>query len=216
MKRNDLPQISVGNFFEGIEIARKLNRHVDYLDRLLENFSWYNQTFQNVFTLDGEPNDLYLFRITYLMQSNVWRDVEIEGRQTFEHLAKKIVSSMGWKYDHMHGFTVPGLVKEAKEDIDFDLTTTLSFFQRHWEDDPFPVFKSHQIKIHQLDYKNHPMLEFTFDYGDGHRFKVVFNHQRTKTKIDFYEKFPQVVDQRGVAPKQYPIILEDLPDPELE
>lgn len=198
-----LPQIFEGDFHEAIGAAMKAGRHVEYLTRVLENFEWYRKTFAGVFVADGMPAAIYAFRVTYRNKPNVWRTIEIEGKQTFEHLAKKIVNAMGWRYDHMHGFTIPGFVKPAKDDIPFDPTTTLTFFERHWEDDPFPVFKSNQIQIHQLDHQKYPKLDFIFDYGDGHEFTIEYQGRRDKNERDANEKFPLLVDQRGVAPAQY-------------
>jgi len=108
------------------------------------------------------------------LKPNVWREIEIEGRQTFDQLARATIKSMGWRNDHMHGFTVPGIKRPSDDSIPFDATTELTFFAPPWEDDPFPTYKSDEISICLLNYQKHPTIEFIFDYGDGHRFTVSF------------------------------------------
>lgn len=208
MHSGKLPQIEKEKFLEVVRQAIQAGRHADYLRRVLENFSWYEKMFQGVFASDGAPEAIYLFRITYENKPNVWRDIEIRGDQHFEHLAKKIVSTMGWRYDHLHGFTFPGMEKEAKGDIDIEGRTELSFFHPDWEDEPFPTYKSNRIRIHQVDYRKFPRLEFIFDYGDEHAFVIDYKGQRAPGKADQGTKSPKLVDQRGVAPEQYPSIEE--------
>lgn len=201
---NELPQINEGDFYEAIGEARKAGRHVDFLDCALENYEWYKKAFSDMFTAEADPSAIYLFRAIYLNKPNVWREIEMAGKQTFEHLAKEIVKSMGWRYDHMHSFTIPGHVKRAKGNTPFGFNIDLSFFERHWEDDPFPVFKSSEIRIHQLDYGKCPRLDFIFDFGDGHQFTVEYRGKHEKGAQDTArKKYPALVDQHGVAPAQY-------------
>lgn len=53
------------------------------------------------------------------------------------------------------------------------------------------------------------MLRFTFDYGDGHQFDVIFKGTRKLSKKEKPGQFPRLVDQRGVAPEQHPDNLSD-------
>lgn len=190
------------DFKESINIAIDRGDHVEYLRRVLENYEWYKREFAKVF-LDGDPNAIYRFRVTYDLKKGVWREIEIRGGQTFEELARAIVSAMGWDYDHMHGFTIPGIVKKPSAGVQFEGPTRIEFFAPHWEDDPFPTYKSDQIRICQIDHANHPVIDFIFDFGDGHEFTLAYQGIRSAEAGDKKTKFPVIVDQKGIAPKQY-------------
>jgi hypothetical protein len=104
----------------------------------------------------------------------------------------------------MHGFTFPGIEKKPSGTIKYEPTTRLEFFAPGWEDDPFPTYKSNQIKICQIDYQKHPVLDFIFDFGDCHEFRIFYKGERTTRPMEKKTKFPVIIDQRGVAPEQYP------------
>lgn len=155
-KTKDFPKIKEGDFREVISSAIAEDRHVDYLRTVLENYEWYKKEFANVFTDNGEPSAVYIFRAVYEEKPNLWREIEILGSQSFEKLAKTIVAGMKWYYDHMHGFSIPGIEKKPSGKIKYESITRLEFFAPHWEDDPFPTHKSSEIKICQIDYSKHP------------------------------------------------------------
>lgn len=192
------------DFMESVASTMGEEGHRDeYLRRVLENYIWYKNEFLRVFAYGSKSDAIYQFRVTYLLKKGVWRDIEIRGNQTFEQFARAIISAMKWNYDHMHGFTIPGIEKEPDANTQFEGATRLEFFEPHWEDDPFPTYKSDQIQIHQIDYTKHPMIEFIFDFGDGNMFEIFYRGMRDKTDIDKKVKFPIVIDQKGIAPKQY-------------
>ena len=203
-KTKDFPKIKEGDFREVISSAIAENRHVDYLRAVLENYEWYQKEFTKVFAHNGEPTAIYIFRAVYERESKIWREIEILGSQTFEKLAKMIVSGMKWHYDHMHGFTIPGIEKKPSGKIEYEPITRLDFFAPHWEDDPFPTYKSNEIKICQIDYSKHPILDFIFDFGDGHEFQIIYKGTRPIKPREKKVVFPAIIDQRGIAPKQYP------------
>lgn len=65
---------------------------------------------------------------------------------------------------------------------------------------------TNQIHIADIDYAKHPKLKFTFDFGDGHEFDVELKSRRDFEKTDQGVRFPHAVDQRGIAPEQYPSV----------
>ena len=199
---NPFPIIDEDDFIESVNSAIERGDYVEYLRRVLENYAWYKSEFARVFA-DGDPDAIYRLRAVYNLKKGVWREIEMRGKQTFEELAMAIVSAMGWDYDHMHGFTIPGVVKEPAEGMRFEGATRIEFFESHWEDDPFPTYKSNQIMIHQIDYKKYPTIDFIFDFGDGHEFKIKYQGIRDRNGEDKISTFPKIVDQRGTAPKQY-------------
>ncbi|MDD5738958.1 MAG: hypothetical protein PHY72_03505 [Candidatus Pacebacteria bacterium] len=202
----DLPKIEEGDFREVINSAIAEGRHIDYLQEVLKNYEWYEKEFAKVFTANGEPTAVYIFRVTYERKPKLWREIEILGSQNFEKLAKMIVSGMKWNYDHMHGFTIPGIEKKSESNLEFfEPSTLLEFFAEGWEDDPFPTYKSNEIKICQIDYLKHPILDFIFDFGDGHEFQIIYKGTRAIKSSEKKTMFPAITDQRGIAPKQYPV-----------
>lgn len=202
--KSKIPKIIEGDFHEVINDAIKKGRHVDYLKNALDEYKQYKKVFEKALT-DKNPFDkAYLFRVTYLEKKPVWRDILILGSQTFEDLAEAIIDSMGWDNDHMHGFSFPEKQKKG-----YFYYTPFTFFADGWEDDPYPTYKSNQILICNIDYDTHPKLRFEFDFGDSHMFEVHFTEMRELQKGESIRTLPKVLDQRGVAPEQYPPLEED-------
>ncbi|MFA4872653.1 MAG: hypothetical protein WC659_01820 [Patescibacteria group bacterium] len=197
------PKIQEGNFHESINRAITEERHVEYLQEVLKKYKEYKLEFEKNFT-DKNPKDaVYAFRATYLLKRPVWRDIAILGTQTFCDLAETIIESMCWDNDHMHGFE---FLDTRKRPDPLFTGSSIAFFAPGWEDDPHPTFKTDEIRICDLDYSRHPRLEFMFDFGDGHRFDVKLKGTRHVDKQETARDFPRVIDQRGVAPEQYPAL----------
>lgn len=200
-----IPKIIEGDFHEVINDAIKKGRHVDYLKKALKEYEEYKKVFKQALT-DNNPHDqVYLFRVTYLNKKLVWRDIAILGNQTFEDLAEAIIDSMDWDNDHMHGFSFPEKQKKG-----YFYYTPFTFFADGWEDDPYPTYKSNQILICNIDYNLYPKLRFEFDFGDGHMFEVQFTEMKESQRGESIKTLPKILDQRGVAPEQYPSLEEDL------
>jgi len=124
----------------------------------------------------------------------------ILGNQTLEDLAEAIIFSMDWENDHMHGYGFPK--KLGKKKFNF-FASPYAIYAPGWEDDPFPTYKTNQVKISQIDWRVYPKIQFVFDFGDGHLFDIAL--KETLPSIgDEGETFPRLIDQRGIAPEQYP------------
>lgn len=186
-----IPKIQEGDFYKVINQAIAENRHTSYLKRVI---------LESSFSKDNQTDDIYLFRANYLLKRPVWRNFEIHGEQTFEELADILISSMNWMNDHCHGFEFPEYDSNNKRSF----TMKYTFYNEGWEDDPHPTFKSNQIRICDIDYKKNPKLRFMFDFGDGHEFDIEFKRNRKTTNEESKRNFPQIIDQRGIGPKQYP------------
>lgn len=180
-------------------------RHVDYLKDVLKKYEYYHEVFSDIFTATGAKNDIYVFKVLYEYDHKTSRVFQILGSQTFEDLADSIILSMGWVNDHMHGFDLKGK-KELPDPL--YINSSLSFFAVGWEDDPHPFYKSSQILISDIDYKKQPVLEFTFDYGDNHCFKISFIGQSKVDSHDKFKDFPRLVESNGQAPEQYPPVTD--------
>jgi hypothetical protein len=71
-----------------------------------------------------------------------------------------------------------------------------------WDDDPHPTFKSSEVLICNMDYEKYPKLQFEF--GDSHMFEVLYKGIRKPVEKESKRTLPKLIDQRGVAPEQYP------------
>jgi len=107
---------------------------------------------------------------------------------------------MEWDNDHMHGFSMKKVFGKNQNPY-----SRFSMYSPGWEDDPHPTYKTDEVKIADINYKKNPQLYFVFDFGDGHEFNIELKKIEENMKIkDFEEPLPTCVDQRGVAPIQYP------------
>lgn len=191
------PKVEESNFREVINEAVSEGRHVEYFKNVLEEYKDYQQAFEKIFTEKSKPKTIHLFDAKFLREGGpLWRKIEILGKQTFCDLAEEIIASMGWDNDHMHAFFLG------------EPSRSPGMYAPHWPDDPHPTFKTDEIKIADVDYKKQPILNFVFDFGDGHRFKVKFEGVRELETKEKLKDFPRLIDQRGVGPEQYPIYEE--------
>ena len=194
------PILDEDGFYQGINKAIQENRHVDYLKNVIEDYEAYKKAFVAVFTEENPDDFVYRFRITYLNKKAVWREILILGNQTFENLATTIITTMGWNNDHLHGFSLP----QKHQSKNYPSSIPYTFFADGWEDDPHPTYKSYQIYICVINYTLCPKLEFEFDFGDSNIFTVEFKEMRKSIKGESKKILPKLIDQRGIAPEQYP------------
>lgn len=192
------PKVEESNFLEVINKAIAEKRHVDYLQKVKKDFKDYKNHFEQVLLEDFDNHKVYCFQAVYKRERNLWRTIEVLGNQTFNELAEAIISSMDWDNDHMHGFYFP----DEKGEMLY--SSPYAIFAPGWEDDPHPTFKTDEIKIGQIDFEKLPRLEFVFDFGDSHEFDIYYKSQRKPEKKEGQKDFPRLVDQKGVAPEQYP------------
>lgn len=205
MSKRKLPQIQKSNFYEVINQSIKEGRHVDQLKEMLEDYKKYQQVFSEAFTDSNSLEAVYIFRAKYISDKTVWRDIAILGKQTFCDLAEAIICWMEWNNDHMHGFSIKKALGKNQNPY-----SQFSMYSPGWEDDPHPTYKTNEVKIADIDYKKNPQLYFVFDFGDGHEFNIELKKIDENIKIkDFEEPLPTCIDQRGVAPIQYPNYQDD-------
>ena len=198
-----LPKIIKDDFLEMINQQIENGNNVGYLKQVLVDFNQYQEAFDKAFSLENSHKKIYTFRANYKNKKPVWRDIEVYGNQYFVDFAEEIIFSMDWDNDHMHGFS---LYEKGKYIFGQD---SHFFYAPFWEDDPFPTYKTSQIKICHIDYAKYPHLGFIFDFGDGHEFDIQFKGIRDKKSDEYVDDFPVLVDQRGVAPEQYPPVDDD-------
>lgn len=194
------PKIQEGDFKEVIGKAISEGRHKSYLKKVLKDYSEYQRVFLESFSDKNPLKAIYIFRATYTRKHPVWREFAIFGYDTFCDLADAIIESMGWANDHMHGFSIKKINGKIQNRY-----SEFSMYTPHWEDDPFPTYKTDEILISDIDYIKHPKWNFVFDFGVGHEFDIELKRIDEKLKEkDFDRPFPVCTDQRGMAPVQYP------------
>lgn len=197
-----LPVIEASNFVENIEQMIAQKQHADYLREILKQYEEYKGVFGNALIplQKDDCKKVFTFRVNYLLKHPVWRVFELHGCETLEEFAGAVIDSMGWANDHMHGFFIP----EGRGKMKYYAYTENGIYAPGMDDDPFPTFKSDQIRIANIDYKKYPKLGFVFDFGDGHRFDIEWKETRNDKIAHNDEDMPRLIDQRGVGPEQYP------------
>jgi len=202
IKNMGCPKIDEGDFYKIINDAISKERHSEYLKDVIVQYKKYKSVMSDVFLQDDIPFlAIFKFRIEYLLKKPVWREIEIFGSQTLENFAETIVDSMGWLNDHLHAFYLPE--KRGTNIFGYNFSP-YGINSQYLEDDPYPTYKTNQIRVANIDYVKHPKMGFVFDFGDGHVFHVIFRGMRAAGERDNIEDFPKLVDQRGVASEQYP------------
>jgi hypothetical protein len=202
-----LPIEGEKSFYTSINRAIARGEHVGALKDIIKDFEDYKSYMGNVF-VKNEPayESIFKFHVEYLLKKPVWREFEIEGCQSLEELADGIINSMDWDDDHAHAFFFP----KRKGSGDFMcFHSSYSIDSQYLDDDQYPTYHSNNIRIAEVDYAGFPMINFVFDFGDGHQFSVRFLGMRPEKKSDFMVFMPKMIDQRGVGPEQYPNFLED-------
>ena len=195
------------SFYTSINKAIARGEHVDGLKDIIKEFEDYKSYMSNIFVKDEPAYEKILkFRVEYLLKKPVWREFEMQGCQSLEELADGVINSMGWDNDHAHAFFFP----KDKGNSDFmDFHSPYSIDSQYLGNDQYPTYHSCNIRIAEIDYARFPMINFIFDFGDGHQFGIRSLGIRPEKKSDFMVFMPKMIDQRGVGPKQYPNLLED-------
>lgn len=133
-----------------------------------------------------------------------YRDIEVLGAGSLEHLAEAIVDSFDFCFDHCFGFysNLKSNYFDSKEKYEL-------FFDIGEESDAGSVQKT---SISQVFNSAKKKMQFLFDYGDEWLFEVellgVGEYQKKR-------KYPHVIKTKGKAPEQYPSYEEETSDEEM-
>ncbi|MEA2056987.1 MAG: hypothetical protein U9O78_04790 [Patescibacteria group bacterium] len=177
----------------------------EYMSDLVKK---YNEKDDDKYTQDGgkkmkkkkavKIDKVYTFKITLdpkQRREKPWREIAIIGRESLYRLAKAIVNSFNFYFDHCFGFY--DNLKSIYDSKDFyELFTDIPTVEHT------PEAKSvEQTKISQaFNPKNQKML-FFFDYGDSWHFTVELINIKPAKTGRFY---PMTKKSHGKAPEQYP------------
>ena len=202
-----LPILDEGDFYKSINTAIAQKRHVEQLRQYIREFEQYKKVFSEAFVpVDMLANtEVFTFRVVYELKGPVWRVFEVLGSQTFNDLAEAVIESMDWDNDHMHEFSLP---EKRGKSLSYWFSP-YSIYPQGWEDDPHPTYKTDEVCIAHMNYEKYPKIGFIFDFGDGHRFSILYRRRRPLKQTDDIDIMPLLIDQRGVGPEQYPRMFED-------
>ena len=192
-------------FYTSVNKAVAEKQHVSELKDIIKTYENYKavmvEVFKDLDSADKALDEIFTFRVNYLLKKPVWREFEVEGFQTFNELTESIIDSMGWANDHLHAFYFP----EKRNGRVFQYAySPYSINASGFEDEQYPTYKTDKIWIASVDYEKNSKMKFVFDFGDGHLFDIVYLGKRATTKKDNLEMFPKIIEQRGVGPEQYP------------
>lgn len=199
----ELKLVNRQEYYDEINTAIAKGVHPEQLKEFIVEFDDYWDTMESLFSKFNNPNNvIYAFGVTYHWERKVVREIEIHGNQNFNQLAKAIVKSMRWVNDHMHGFYPDKLAGKDPHLVEH----RYNWFAPYWEDDPYPTLHTDKVKICYMDYKQHPRIHMTFDYGDNHTFDIELLGVRQLARHEKQTMFPRVIKSQGTARAQYPEI----------
>lgn len=145
----------------------------------------------------------YLFRVKFLHQKKVYRDIEMYGDWSLEELSELILKSVKFSPDHCCGFysNIKNMydseeIYETFADIDLD-------DEEEDEEDDFIDSKSKSKSMKNTLIKDvfeiKKKMLFYFDYGDNWKFVI-----ECKDIVDKDFTKSGIIKTEGKAPLQYP------------
>lgn len=143
---------------------------------------------------------VYKFKITLVdgprvPKPNPYSMLAIRGDQSLSTLAKTIVKSFKFDYDHCYGF-YDNLDDIYKSEEIYEIFTELPDIE-HTEG----AKGVYRIKISKVFTKIGKKMLFLFDYGDGWKFVVRFDRSLLENQDS---KYPLIIKTVGNLPEQYP------------
>lgn len=202
-----IPKVEEGDSFrKTISEIKKDKRKESVLEMYLKEFNDYENEIQNNLIPITVPSD-QIIRIRFKYErENVWREFDVFADQTLERLAEALIESMGWWCDHLHAFYFPE--KRGKATFSH-WYTDFAISSQYLEDEAYPELKTNKVLVGSINYEKFPKLGFVFDFGDDHRFYMMYKSRRKVEEKDSRYDSPKLVDQRGVAQDQYPDFLNE-------
>lgn len=128
-----------------------------------------------------------------------YRELALISSQSLSTLARAIVDSFGFDFDHCYGF-----YDNFKNP--YDSSEMYELFTDIGEEPTEGAFGVTHIKIPKAFNKIGKKLRFLFDYGDNWQFTVELID--VKQTVSNY-RYPKVLKKVGLSPEQYPEIEEE-------
>lgn len=131
---------------------------------------------------------LYIFKVS---MGKIWRRIAISGRYTLEDLSNTILDAYNFDNDHLHQFTYR------------DRFGALVEVNHYYTEDP-PL--TSEVSVGEIPLRPGDSMKYLFDFGDCWRFDVKLESiDPANTSI----KEPEILEEHGKAPRQYPSWDED-------
>jgi len=140
-----------------------------------------------------------LLRVTMPGVRGLSRDIEIPASHSLAGLAKAIIGSMGWFFDHAYGFYDAMGYHIHDSTVRYELFADMG--DDSFMDDCQPARSVKRTKVGQVFTTPGDKRQFLFDYGDDHRFIV---EVLGFGEVEAGSKYPRVTARKGKAPLQYP------------
>ena len=165
----------------------------------LDIFQRYEKVHDHKTVTNSKNMQTYIIRAKLQHDKRVYRDIEIPERMTLYHVARAILDSFDFNFDHLFGFgNKPGFYHS---EIQYELKN---------ESDPVPeMFKNNnrgdveKAKVQDVPFfqKQKDKIYFLFDFGDDWAFEIEL---KDFGKYINDKKYPIVLKKNGDAPAQYP------------
>lgn len=135
-----------------------------------------------------------VFRVS--LKPKLYRDIEILSDKMLSDLARFIVKSFDFDFDHAYGFYSLLKGNILGSPIKYEL-----FADMDGGADEGGVSSVRRTPICNVFRETGSKMKFLFDYGDNWEFLVELTGQKAKERG---AKYPRILAQVGKAPEQYP------------
>ncbi|RPI48812.1 MAG: hypothetical protein EHM56_13240 [Chloroflexi bacterium] len=126
------------------------------------------------------------FRVTYLWDREVWREIEMRRDQTLHRLHQAIQHAVDFDDDHLYSFFTSNRAWDAATDYAGPEA------KGRWH--------AERVRVGDLKLRLKQRFLYLFDYGDEHRFEVQLIAENADAPRDDY---PRIVASHGDPPAQY-------------
>lgn len=147
----------------------------------------YLPGYQQVFAIPpavGGQAGVYVYKVSV---GKVWRVLALRHDHTLHDLLLTILRAFRFSSDHLYEFRYPNAVGH-----------TVRAGHPYLEAVP----SAEAVTLDQVLTEPKQTMDLTYDFGDNWRFKVRLERIEP---VGTHKKFPQVLEQRGTAPQQYPV-----------
>ena len=141
-------------------------------------------------------------KVSLVGQADCWREIEVPKSTSLAKLARGIVESFGFSFDHAFGFY------SDLGDFYQDSHTRYELFADmddadDWSLEPGkpPAGSVEKTKVDSVFTETGQRMQFVFDYGDEWRFIVETTGFGKRVAG---RRYPLVLDMHGTPPEQYP------------
>ena len=135
---------------------------------------------------------LYVFKVS--LGAKVWRRIAVPAKLTLEDLSGAILCTFDFDDDHLYRFSYRDR---------FGVTVHVN--HPYMEEPP----SVDEVAVGEIPLRPGASMEYLFDFGDMWRFEVKLERI---DPADAGVKKPKLLEERGEAPPQYPILDEDEED----